>query len=253
MIYTSGQQLLTRSDLKQIAVPQREDVGKHWVGVPHAELAESIVTHVEALGFRIAKETWYCNPNQTALYGSVDVDTTGTQYGLDLGQDALYSVGVRHDNAGKYAISLAVGARVTVCSNGLFSGDFVVKHRHFGSLDLQSAVQDGMEQWLNQTDEVGRFARLMQGVHLDDKDASYLVANASMEGTKYGCFPWEKAQKVMKAWMNPPHEEFADRTMWSCYNAFTEVAKELSPPKQVRLLKGLKPMMTEFAAKAILN
>ena len=42
--------------------------------------------------------------------------------------------------------------------------------------------------------------------------------------------PASRLPKVIEAWEAPHHEEFAPRTAWSLFNAFTEVAKT-SPPR----------------------
>jgi hypothetical protein len=43
--------------------------------------------------------------------------------------------------------------------------------------------------------------------------------------------PW--LPKVIEAWEEPKHEEFAPRTAWSLFNAFTEVQKGGSPRFQM--------------------
>jgi hypothetical protein len=39
--------------------------------------------------------------------------------------------------------------------------------------------------------------------------------------------------KVIEAWEEPRHEEFAPRTAWSLFNAFTEVQKSAPPRAQM--------------------
>ncbi len=256
MIYTAGQELLTRKDLHRIPVPKRDNVGKNWQGVEHGFLADTVVKRVETLGFKVASETWFCNPNQTTLYGSVDIDADSAgQFQMDLGQAANYSVGVRHDNGGRYSVSLAVGARITVCSNGLFTGDFVLKSKHQKSLDLVEMVSEGLDTWMEQLQEVDKFVKLLRGVELTDMDASYLMMKSSetLFENDYACLNWAHIQTVSNHWYHPPWPEFKERTAWSLYNAFTEVGKQLSPPRQMRMLKGLKKIMNEFSTNGSLN
>ncbi len=248
MIYTMGAELLSREQLRVIPLPEREGKTIKWKGVNHGELADELVNYVETLGFKVAKETWYCNPNQSALYGSIDVDSSDTDYTLDIGQEACYSIGVRHDNSGRYAVSLALGARIAVCQNGLFTGDFVLKNRHYESLNIKEMIADGIEEWLSRTGEVQKFIELMQKTYISDKEACYMISNSceTLPGRGLNCINWSYLQKVLYNWYYPPHDEFSARTMWSLYNDFTEVGKELSPPRQLKLLKGLKPLMLQY-------
>jgi hypothetical protein len=169
----------------------------------------------------------------------------GTDWKLPIGQDAMFSLGVRHDNVGRYAVTFAVGARIAVCSNGVFSGDFVLKNRHYDSLNLDDAVAEGVERYLTETDTLIKFIQNMQAVTLDDRDASHLLVSTAerMSGNDHGCINWNHLRSVWENWKTPPHDEFQPRNQWSLYNAFTQVGKELSPPRQMSLLKGLKPLM----------
>ena len=250
MIYTCGANVLTRRDLRKIPVPKREDTGSNWKGVQHGVLADTLVTYVNKIGLRIAKETWYTNPNQMCLYGALDIEVGSSEYKLEIGQPAYYSIGVRHDNGGRFAVSLAMGARVLVCSNGVFSGDYLLKSRHYSDLDLGKMIEDGVEEWLTETPSLDLFIRGLQQTNLDERDVFHLVGEAGdmVNGVenKYGCICWAHLQKVLKMWKHPVHKEFEPRTAWSLYNCFTEVGKDLSPPHQMRLLKGLRKMNTEI-------
>jgi hypothetical protein len=254
MIYTQGHTPLTRDQLRRIPVPERPNTTQ-WDGLNHGFLADTVVNRVVKLGFEVANETWFCNPAQTALFGAVDVFTEGTQFEIDLGQPAVYSIGVRHDNMGRYAISLATGARVVVCSNGVFSGDFVIKTKHIKSNDMIELVSEGMDLWLENIGQVDKFCKMMRDTPIDDKDASYLVVRASefIPHNDHNFMNWSYLQGVMTNWYSPPHEEFKDRTLWSLYNAFTESGKAMTPPRQLKMLKGLKKMMTDYNEKGYLE
>ena len=54
-----------------------------------------------------------------------------------------------------------------------------------------------------------------------------------VEAVKANVLPASRLPKVIEAWEEPLHEEFAPRTAWSLFNAFTEVTKEVSPRAQI--------------------
>jgi hypothetical protein len=54
-----------------------------------------------------------------------------------------------------------------------------------------------------------------------------------VEAVRRNALPASRLPKVLDAWEKPRHEEFAPRTAWSLFNAFTEVQKTRSARAQV--------------------
>jgi hypothetical protein len=234
MIYTAGKDLLTRKQLNIIKVPTRTNVSDNWEGINHGKLATTVVKRVEHAGLQVLREYWYTNPKRDTLWGAVDIAPENASPSLDIGQDACFSLGVRHSNLGRYAVSFAVGARIGVCDNGMFAGDFVLKKRHTKALKLEELVDEGITRYLKECEDLEEMINGWRAIDLTDRDAAYL-------------------KDVDKNWRTPPHEEFAPRTAWSLYNAFTETTKKMSPPRQLKLLDGMKVMFRSELDTIALN
>jgi hypothetical protein len=56
--------------------------------------------------------------------------------------------------------------------------------------------------------------------------------------------------KVIEAWDEPRHEEFAPRTAWSLFNAFIEVQKDTGPRAQ---MEGSLRLSSLFRRELSLN
>ena len=54
-----------------------------------------------------------------------------------------------------------------------------------------------------------------------------------VEAVKANVVPASRLPKVIEAWEEPRHEEFAPRTAWSLFNAFTEIQKEAGARAQM--------------------
>jgi hypothetical protein len=54
-----------------------------------------------------------------------------------------------------------------------------------------------------------------------------------IEAVKASVLPASRLPKVIEAWEEPRHEEFAPRTAWSLFNAFTEIQKNAGPRAQM--------------------
>ncbi len=138
---------------------------------------------------------------------------------------------------------------MTVCSNGVFAGDFLLKKRHTQSLELEPMIDEGIDRYIRECENLEAMINGWRGIDLDNRDASYLILKAHSEG--YVNFA--HLETVDSLWRNPPHEEFAPRTAWSLYNAFTEMAKTIPVPRQMRLLTGLRKIYNEELPQPVLN
>lgn len=236
MILAKNEIAVTRKNLNLIKVPERDS--KRWKGVQHGSLATTLVKRVEAAGLEVASENWYVNPKKSILWGAVDIKPGKVAPELNIGQEANFSLGVRHGNMGEYAISFAVGARVGVCSNGMFAGDFVMKKKHSPDLDLPMMIDTAIERYIQQCEALESLINGWREVEINDRDASFIILQAHRQGH----VNFRYLEDVENNWTKPPHEEFAPRTAWSLYNAFTETAKILTPPRQMKLLTGLRRM-----------
>jgi hypothetical protein len=237
MIFVEKRNALSRKALSSIKVPERE--AKHWKGIQHGVLADTLVNRVKAYGLEITDENWYVSPvKKTIMWGALDIVSSKNSPSLSIGQEAKFSLGVRHGNGGEYAVGFAVGARIVVCSNGMFQGDFVMKKRHTQGLNLEELIDNALERYIQGCETLENLINGWREVQIDDRDAAYMVLKSYRDG--YVNFRY--LNDFYENWNNPPHEEFAPRTAWSLYNAFTETIKDMSPPRQLRLLAGLRRM-----------
>jgi hypothetical protein len=229
-----------RRQLNLIPITKRNNVSDRWKGVQHGQLATAIVKQAQAHDIEITKEQWYCNPDRTDLYGAIDLTPASVGQSLDgIGQGASFSLGVRHSNLGKYAVSFAVGARISVCSNGLFSGEFILKHRHTLDLDLNDLVSQGIKRYIEESANVAGFITDLQDITLTDGEACSLILRSK------DFISFRYLEDVHKNWVEPPHQEFEPRTAWSLYNAYSETMKVLSPPRQAKAFSGLNRLFDQ--------
>lgn len=250
MIFLDKQTMLTRSELHKVPIPDRANVSKKWRGVQHGILADAVVCELEARKFKIVNETWHCNPSQTDLFGAIDVRPAGIRIRRMLSlrgisQDADFSVGVRHSNAGRYSISLIAGARIRVCANGMFSGELFLRRRHYAGLALQEEVGNAVSRYIQECRLLEKKIISMQWNFLPEERAG-LPEMAMMEAVRRDILGVQFLKTVDDLWLKPRHKEFEARSSWSLYNAFTGAARDMSPQSQVKLLTGLQPLWKDL-------
>ena len=248
MLMMSKNQRLSRGMLAGIPIPEREDVTDRWKGIEHATLAETLSGSLEQRGLEIKQEDWCVNKDGADLFGCLilrgeGLGLTGEETGTEL------SLGLRHSNKSKFALTFAVGARVVVCSNGLISGSFILKRRHTKGLVLEEACLELVGTFLQNAERNRLMIETLQERRLPRTTArrEELVSRLIVRAAEERVMPWAMAQHVWKAYQEPSHSDFSEPTMWRVYNAFTEAVKTRKPVGQMETLSRL-PKLLDVAA-----
>lgn len=237
MIYGEGN--ADRELLRTIPIPSREGgVSNRWQGIQHGELADAVVQVAEQTGCEIVKETWQVGNKEGNLWGALDMRIPGENNLTIPGEGMLFALGVRHSNLGQFALSFAVGGRVAVCQNGMFTGDFVLTRKHTIGVNLQVTVEQGFHRYLGEAHSVENLVNRMQAFPMDNRSQEHLL----LEAGRQEVFPWNKLEDVDNLWRNPEFPEFKERNAWSLYNCFTQVTREFVPHRQLNVLAGLKAL-----------
>jgi hypothetical protein len=198
--------------------------------VPHHEVVNALV---ETLGFRhigVVKDQYAVSRDGMKLFGTMELETTS--------HGVRFALGIRNSHDKSLSLGITVGYKVLVCDNLAFWGDFTpVMRKHTKGFELLPALAYGIDlmqrNWEPMVTDISRW----QDSQLSDVAARLLIYEAFIEGAVD--LPRHLARPVHQAYFNPPHDEFAPRTMWSLQNAFTESFKQLEPIPMVRATNEL--------------
>lgn len=243
--------VISRKALVGIGITTRAktEVTDRWKGLRHSDLADALVERTENAGFKIKSERWATAMDNAALYGTLDL-APAPEMKIEIPRGVGLSLGVRHSNNGRYALTFFAGARVFVCSNGMISETFTPgeKKRHTMNLDLAATIDAGLVQF---TDGArANLAKEIKALEGMDYSSELKVHHVLCTAGAKGVVPWSQIGKVEAAWRTPPHPEFKPRNGWSFYNAFTEVAKEFSPVNQAKAISGIRGIFQDAARDA---
>jgi hypothetical protein len=133
------------------------------------------------------------------------------------------TLGLRNSHDKAFSFGLSTGSRVFVCDNLAFSGDHTVKRKHttniFKHLDSDIILMlQQVRKYARMQDE--RY-NLYQQVEIDARDADHIVMNCVRDGS----ITTQSIPKVLQEYEHPSFEDFSPRTVWSLFNAVTEVSK----------------------------
>ena len=149
-------------------------------------------------------------------------------------------IGVRNSHDRSVAAGLVAGARVVVCSNGMFTGDDVCLNRkHTSRLyeDLDQKIDEGFQKVFSEWEANDlRIMRYRETEISDQRAHDLIIRSVDSEAIPPSAIP-----RVLKEYREPWHEEFMPRTAWSLHNAFTETMKQKPHliPGRSRLLTGV--------------
>ena len=133
-------------------------------------------------------------------------------------------IGVRNSHDKSVAAGLIAGVRVTVCANGMFTGDDICLNRkHTSRLyeDLDQKIDEGFQKVFSEWEANDlRIMRYRETEISDQRAHDLIIRSVDAEALPPSAIP-----RVLKEYRKPWHEEFMPRTAWSLHNAFTEVMK----------------------------
>ncbi len=164
------------------------------------------------------------------------------------GDSALgLSIGFRNSYDRSLSVGIAVGASVFVCDNLVLTGDLTVLRKHTTNVldDIDGLALSAIYKSRRAFDQVKRDAEVMKQIPMSDDEAYRML------GFIYGrgIINPRQIPVVKKEWLEPSHDAFEDRNLWSFYNAVTESLKT-SPPQSIleRHLAIHKQLMNHVAA-----
>lgn len=209
-------------DLASVPVPEET---ASYRAVPYPRLIEEVKLHIPRFGLAVTEEQYALARNGNQLFGVLTC-----RNGVPNHQYAL-AIGIRSSYDRSLAVELVAGSKVFVCDNLAFNGEAGISRKH--TVNVFRDLPDLIYQMLNRVEVMKHRQEeefdLLQRMQLDDRDANHLMVQA----IRSNAIPASKLPRVIEEYEHPRHEEFAPRTAWSLFNAFTEVQKSRTPWDQM--------------------
>ena len=224
MLLHCGAETVSREDLLAVPTPRGTQT---WYPLPHSTILGEVETQLESTGFTILEETHALSHGGARYFGVMSVALPNRGH-ADFG----WVVGIRNSHDMTYPAGLVAGTRVFVCDNLCFSGEVRIsrKHTRFAERDLRHLTARAVGQLGDRFRGLDQRVDAYKAERLTNTRAHDIVIRA------VDCAAITPAQipDVLLQWRKPAHEEFAIRTAWSLWNAFTEVFKTVNPHTALR-------------------
>ena len=229
-------------DWKDLPFIKTPGVTKTHVPIPHHKLVEEVKASLEGVNLTVKEEAYSVNKDGQKFFGLLGLNAANQN------NDYQLVVGLRNSHDKSFPAGLVAGTRVFVCDNLAFSSEVTVTRKHTSRLmdDLPRLIATacGMINEANECQEQ-RVEHYQNFAIKDPQVHDLLIRSMKVSAIGSTAIP-----KVLGQWNDPKHEEFRPRTLWSLFNAYTEVYKAIKLdrlPRKTIALQGLLDTFSRFA------
>ena len=214
----SGAVRVTREQLKAVETP----VGTQtWKPVSHAELVDVLEQELARRALEVRAEAYAIQREGALLFGVLDLAWRRTE-------EFAAAVGLRTANDKTLSIQIAVGFRVFVCDNLVFSGDLIaLRRKHTSGLDLPREISQAMDRYEDGVLDLEREIGRLKDTAISDREAKEFIFDAFQQVI----LPVRFFRPVSDTYFRPLPEGYGlpPRTLWTLHNVFTYHIRKLSP------------------------
>jgi hypothetical protein len=188
--------------------------------VAHGDLIDVLDAELTRRGLAVRAEAYAMQRAGALLFGVIDLAWR------DTGEFAA-AIGLRTSNDKTFSLQIAVGLRIFVCDNLVFSGDLIaLKRKHTAGLDLPREIAAAMERYqngvLNLENGIGR----LKATAITDGEAKEKICDLFRQTI----LPVRLFHAVCRAHFEDANGGTqAPRTLWGLHNACTCQMKALPP------------------------
>ena len=205
-------------DRTQLELIQTPEPTLTWSPIPHHHLVDKVQDRLQQQGLRVQTARHTVTHGTNRYFGTLELMP-------EPGREYRRMVGIRNSHDKKFSASIVAGARVIVCSNGMFVGEELClarKHTSRVHEDLDDRLDDSFSRLLTEWTTNDRRIMMYREKRISNTEAHDLMILA----VDAEAIPASSIPKVLREYREPFLPDFHPRTVWSLHNAFTEVMKE---------------------------
>lgn len=214
-----GGELVDRATLNAVPTPRGTST---WFPLAHRALLEEVQSQLESAGFSIGRESHALSHEGRRYFGVMEVRQPDQPE-----RDYAWVVGLRNSHDKTFPAGLVAGSSCFCCDNLAFTGEVKIsrKHTRFAYRDLRHLTARAVGRLGD------RFRSLDRRIdaYREHSMADWAVHDLVIRATDCGAITPMQVPDVIHEWREPSHAVFAERTLWSLFNAFTEVYKTQNP------------------------
>jgi len=236
-----------RCDRLALASLPLPEATKTWTPIGHGAFVEVVTREMRAAGLEVIEEEFGVWQGGLRFFGVLTLGVSGAA-ARGTG-DYSTVIGLRNSNDREFRAGLCLGSRVFVCDNLAFSNEVVIQRSHTVHIlrDLPGLVSRGVAQLTEARGRMDARIEAYKGTAIYDQGAHDFLVRA----VDRAVLPVTSLHDALKEWRTPRHKEFEPRTVWSLFNAVTEVSKGTNPALLTRRTEALHGLADQFSGLAL--
>jgi hypothetical protein len=257
-----GASEVTRDKVVEVLTPEPTDT--HFP-VDHDLLLTEVENNLGRNGYEIVQQAHALTQEGQRYFGLIEVrqrvpEVIEAVPGLHVANEIAHLddpsvkpdynlvIGLRNAHDKSFSAALAMGSRVFCCDNLGFSGEVLIGRKHTRHIHRDLPLMIPRAFAALSVERVNMETRIdaYKNETLSDVQANDLILRSIVDEKVFGV---RLLKKIVDEWRNPSHDEFAPRTVWSLFNAYTEAVKppvtiDAETGEEVRAPGNLAGLMT---------
>lgn len=213
-----------------------------WHPVTHNAVLQTLDDALENSNLEIRKERYSLSLNGLDMFGqwTLNHGTNGRQW----------SLGIRNSMQKRFALGVCAGFNIIVCSNLVFSGDYITFRKHTSGLDMDEMrmlANSALKNVLFKMNDLGAW---IDGLHNHQLERP-AFKTLTYDAMKAGVF----APSKFKEFLNCYQAEQAlnqESTAYTFHNAVTRLHKGNNLLAQAERCAGLEVLMDKYCHDEVL-
>lgn len=212
---------ITETPFEKIQNYKCPEATKSHTPIPHFELIQQVKRSLNKTPLNVTDEAHQLTHDDHRYFGVLQLSSEEPNLKLSDGQTLL--MGLRNSNDKAFSLGIASGNQTKVCSNGLFTGEVTVNHKHsVHVLDyLPHLIDKALTGFLDLAATQSKRLECFKERELSTQESNDLF----IKSLEAGCIPASKLPKAISLYKDPPHPEFKERNLLNWIQAFTELYK----------------------------
>jgi len=148
----------THSEVMAIPAPNWTD---SWHPVAHGDVLRAVASAIRQNDMAIVDEHYSLSQGGKNMFGVLTIENGGH---LPSVAGTTLQLGVRNSISKAMAVGVTAGTKVTVCSNMMFSGEFIAFRKHTSGLDLDELYEIAITSIAQAAEKMGVLVQWQEGL-----------------------------------------------------------------------------------------
>jgi hypothetical protein len=206
---------VSADELLTVATPDATD---SFMPIPHHTLVELTRQAIKNAGLEILEEEHALARMGQRYFGAFAL--SGKEIN---GDDRQVVLAIRNSHDKAFAAAVCIGNRVLCCENLCFASDIKLARKHTLNIltDLPRVLADAVGRCVSHWNDMGARIEKYKNTIITNEQAENLIVR--LVDSK--AVPARDIYNVIQEFRKPSHEEFNGGSLWTLYNAVTEILK----------------------------